>query len=122
MRIVNTSIITKVVSELCIKANNVLPDDIINSINNAYNSETAINAKNALKTIKRNIEVSKELKIPLCQDTGMAIVFVEIGQDVFLEGDNINLAINKGVRKGYLEGLLRCSVVSDPLNRINTND
>ncbi len=122
IREIDSLVITKKVAELCIAANKVLPSDIQNCIKKASNSETSTLAKSILCDIEKNTEKARELDIPICQDTGMAVVFAEIGQDVHITGDLFEDAVNEGVRKGYEEGLLRKSVVSDPLRRLNTND
>ncbi len=114
--------ITEAVANLCIKANKSIPLDIENSIAKAQVEETETIAKSILCDLERNIEKAKELDIPICQDTGMAVVFAEIGQDVHIVGGSFEEAVNKGVREGYEKGLLRKSVVKDPLNRVNTND
>jgi len=114
--------ISEVVEELCIVANKKLPCDIINKISIAKNSETNQLACSVLCDLEKNIKVAEEYDLPICQDTGMAVIFLKVGQDVhFIDGD-LYTAINDGVRRGYEKGLLRKSVVSDPLNRVNTND
>ncbi len=110
------------VEKLCIEANKVLPDDIVRKISIASKSEKNDTAKSVLCDIEKNLCVAKEYDIPVCQDTGMAVVFLEIGQDVHFSGGSLYDAVNEGVRRGYEKGLLRKSVVADPLNRINTND
>ncbi len=114
--------ITLAVKELCIKANKALPQDIEKKITAARVQETNQMAQNILGDLERNIEVARELNLPLCQDTGMAVVFLEIGQDVHFVGGLLEEAVNEGVRQGYEEGLLRKSIVGDPLMRVNTND
>ncbi len=121
MRIVKAQEITKVVSELCIKANKILPSDLESCISCCAKKETRPIAQGIFKNMLENIDAAKELDIPVCQDTGMAVVFAEIGQQVFIDG-NFEDAVNEGVRRGYVDGLLRLSVVSDPLERVNTND
>ncbi len=114
--------IADTVSELCILANKKLPCDIVSGIDSAICGETNRLAYSVLCDLKKNIEKAEEYNIPVCQDTGMAVVFLEIGQDVhFVDGDLYD-AVNEGVRIGYRDGLLRKSVVSDPLLRVNTND
>ncbi len=110
------------VSELCIKGNKKLPLDIENKISCAKCRETSDIAKSILSDLERNISVANEYNLPICQDTGMAVVFLEIGQDVHFVGGNLYDAVNNGVREGYEKGLLRKSVVADPLNRVNTGD
>jgi len=121
MRVVKAQTITEVISELCIRANKRLPDDLENCISCCAKAETKPIAQGIFRNMLENIEAAKELDIPICQDTGMAVVFAEIGQQVFIDG-NFEDAINEGVRRGYVDGLLRLSVVSDPLERVNTND
>lgn len=123
MREVDSSLITKTVKELCIKANKILPNDLVDCICCSKNTENNQTAISVLDDLKNNIDAAKKLDIPICQDTGMAVVFVEIGQDVHIVGDNYESAINEGVSQGYTDGLLRKSIVCDPLkNRVNTND
>ena len=114
--------ITDTVARLCVDANKVLPCSVIRLIDNACKTETCALGKEILVDIKRNVLAAKELDIPVCQDTGMAVVFLEVGQDVHFIGGNLEDAVNEGVRIGYTEGLLRKSVVADPLNRVNTDD
>lgn len=122
MREIDVKLITQTVAELCIKANKQLPDDLVNLID-AYNlNEESTLAKSVMNDLADNIKAAQKLDIPICQDCGMAVVFVEIGQDVHFINGELNEAINNGVREGYTKGYLRCSVVSDPLIRINTND
>lgn len=119
---INTSLIESSIASLCIEANKTLPCDLCRAIDNAQNCETLPLAKDILGDLKSNIEAAKNLNIPICQDTGMAVVFMEIGQDVHFTGKPLKEAVNCGVRLGYEEGLLRKSVVADPLRRKNTND
>jgi fumarate hydratase subunit alpha len=119
---IDTKRIEQAVAELCIQTNKILPTDLSNAISCAKCSECSDLGKDILEDLEKNIEAAKELDIPVCQDTGMAVVFLEIGQDVHLVGKPLKEAINCGVRKGYCEGLLRKSVVSDPLLRVNTDD
>lgn len=114
--------ITQTVSELCIRANKVLPRDIERKINAAGKNETCDLARSVLSDLERNIEAAREYDLPICQDTGMAVVFLEIGQDVHFTGGLLYDAVNEGVRQGYEKGLLRKSVVGDPLRRVNTDD
>ena len=114
--------ITDAVEKLCIEANKKLPFDIADKIYAAYKSETNSLAKSVLEDLKKNLSVAEENNLPICQDTGMAVVFLEIGQDVHFVDGFLTDAVNEGVRRGYENGLLRKSVVYDPLNRINTND
>ena len=114
--------IESTVARLCIEANKVLPESVVNKICAACKTETNALGKEIICDLERNIVAAKELDIPVCQDTGMAVVFLEIGQDVHLVGGSLRDAVNNGVARGYTEGLLRKSVVCDPLNRVNTND
>ncbi|MBI6875373.1 fumarate hydratase [Clostridium aciditolerans] len=122
MREINVSEVTKAVKKLCIDANYYLSADVKNKIEEAAKNETWDMAKGILDKILTNVQISKDEDMPICQDTGMACVFVEIGQDVHLAGGSIEDAINEGVRQGYEEGYLRKSVVKDPLDRVNTKD
>lgn len=122
MREISVEIITQTVAELCIKANKLMPQDIVGRIESAEKEETMPLAASILGDIRRNIDVAAERDLPICQDTGMAVVFAEIGQDVHITGGLFEEAVNRGVALGYETGLLRKSVVSDPLERINTND
>lgn len=122
LREIHVSDVTKTVAELAIKTCYSLEDAIIEKIKAARENEVHPVAKNILTKLEENIEVSKEGIFPLCQDTGMACVFLEVGQDVHFIGGNIETAINEGVKKGYTEGFLRKSVVKDPLKRENTGD
>ena len=123
IRIVNSSEISRCVKELFIKANHLLPECVKKSLNKAAENESSDLARSVLKRLSENIDVAKKCDVPVCQDTGMAIVFAEIGKNVHIEGENFDLAVNRGVRDAYLEGKLRCSVVEDPFfNRKNTDD
>ena len=122
MKEINVSKITDAVKELCIKANKNLPCDIIDKITTFKDRETDERAVRILEDLEKNIEVSGLMDLPLCQDTGMAVVFLKVGQDVHLVGGDLTEAVNEGVRQGYEEGLLRKSVVADPIRRGNTND
>ncbi len=122
MREISVNLITDTIEELCIKANKQLPYDIENCLHNCAECETNPLGRSVLCDLQKNLEAAKELDLPICQDTGMAIVFLEIGQDVHIIDGDLNGAVNEGVRRGYEKGLLRKSVVADPLNRVNTND
>ncbi len=122
MREINTSEITNVIETLCIKANKELPIDIERCLKSSAASETNALGKSVLCDLQKNLQAAKKYDIPICQDTGMAVVFLEIGQDVHITGGELTAAVNEGVARGYTNGLLRKSVVSDPLNRVNTND
>lgn len=122
MREISFSQISDVVRELCIKANKILPEDLTQCIACGYENEENELPKSIMGDVLKNLDYAKELDIPICQDTGMAIVFVELGQEVHIVGGDFEDAINDGVRRGYVDGLLRKSIVGDPLERINTND
>lgn len=122
MREVNVSIITDNIKEMCIEANHFLTDDMKNVFENAVKKEESALGKQVLGQLEENLKVAGEDMIPICQDTGMAVVFINVGQDVHLTGGDITDAINEGVRRGYVEGYLRKSVVKDPIYRENTKD
>lgn len=123
MREVNVSLITQTVKELVIAANKILPDDLVSCISCSKESEHNDTARSILGDLEANIDAAKELDIPVCQDTGMAVIFAEIGQDVHIVGGSFEEAVNKGVSLGYVDGLLRKSVVRDPFyDRVNTED
>ena len=122
MREIDVALITEAVSGACIKANKFLPDDLAELIKNSAENETDSVPKDIMCRLCDNLCAAKELDIPICQDTGMAVVFLKVGQDVHLEGGSIEDAVNEGVRQGYTEGYLRKSVVKDPLIRENTKD
>ncbi|MCR5149309.1 MAG: fumarate hydratase [Eubacterium sp.] len=121
MREIEASLITEEVSKLCIKANLYLADDIKSRIEKAEKEEKSNLGKQVIGQLIENMKIADEDKIPICQDTGMAVFFVEVGQEVHVNG-NLTEAINEGVRKGYTEGYLRKSVVKDPIIRENTRD
>lgn len=122
MRELSVERITEAVRELCIRANMVLPEDLCRKIGERAESEPSPLAREVLGDIRENLSCAAELQVPICQDTGMAVIFLELGQEVHLTGGDLNEAVNEGVRRGYLDGKLRCSVVRDPLRRVNTND
>lgn len=122
MRIINSSQITNSVKEMCIEANYFLSNDMEEVITDASTKEISPIGKPILNQLIENMKIAKEDLIPICQDTGMVIVFLKIGQDVSIEGTYIEDAINEGIRLGYEEGYLRKSVVKDPIVRVNTND
>lgn len=122
MREINVSEITDVVASLCIKANLQLPKELESLIKNSKEEEESAVGKNVFCDLLDNIDVASKENIPICQDTGMAVVFAEVGQDVHIVGGSFEEAVNKGVAEGYTKGLLRKSIVSDPLERVNTND
>ncbi len=121
IRVIEVGEITRTVRRLCIEANRQLPADMEACIRCAAEKETHPIGKSIMKDICDNMDAARELTLPVCQDTGMAVVFAEVGQDVHIDG-NFEEAVNEGVRQGYVEGLLRCSVVADPIRRGNTND
>lgn len=123
MREIRASKITEVVKQLCLDANFYLPDDVILAIKQAKEKEESQTGKDAFDMILQNIEVAQNEKLPLCQDTGFAVFFIELGQDVHIVDGNLVDAINQGVRQGYTEGYLRKSIVGDPvIERVNTKD
>ena len=122
MREINAQDITAVVKKLCMEANYFLPEDIQDKICKACDNEPWPLAQSILGVIKENYEISLDKAVPICQDTGMACVFLEIGQDVHLVGGNLTEAVDEGVRRGYTNGYLRKSVVADPVRRGNTGD
>jgi fumarate hydratase subunit alpha len=122
IRSINSSEITNAICEMCIEANHTLSDDMKTALDEATAKETSPLGKRVLEQLQENLVIAKEDMIPICQDTGMAVIFMEIGQDVHIEGDNLMDAVNEGVRQGYTTGYLRKSVVKDPLIRENTND
>ena len=121
MRNIDAKVIEDTVARLCIEANLRLPPDVINAIERAEKAEPWDGAKRILSLLGDNVRIASEKTLPVCQDTGMACVFGELGQDVHIEGD-FEQAVNNGVRRGYGEGYLRKSVVCDPLRRVNTGD
>ena len=122
MRTIQVNEITRNVKEMCIEANHYLTDDMRAALDQAAQKEKAPLGKQILDQLQENLKIAGEDMIPICQDTGMAVVFVELGQEVVLEGGLLTDAINEGVRQGYTEGFLRKSVVKDPLIRENTKD
>lgn len=122
IRIVQTEEITANIKEMCIEANHYLSPDMDAAMKNALSTEKSELGKKILNQLQDNLKIADEEMIPICQDTGMAIIFLEVGQDVHFEGMAIEDAINEGVRQGYTEGFLRKSVVGDPLIRENTKD
>jgi len=121
MRIIDSKLITEKVAKLCVDANLYLGENVLCALKQAREQECGKLAKSTLTTMIENAEIAKQEKLPICQDTGMAVVFVEVGQDIHIKGD-INAAINEGVRQGYRNGYCRASVVSDPIERKNTGD
>lgn len=122
MKIINTTTISDNVKEMCIEANYYLSEDMNSALKNATNSEKSELGKKILNQLQENLDIADKEMIPICQDTGMAVFFVEVGQDVHIEGGSLTDAINDGVRRGYTDGYLRKSVVGDPIERVNTKD
>ena len=122
MRTVNVDKVTEAVREMCINANYFLSADMEEKLSRAAEQEESPLGKQILCQLQENLRIAGEDQIPICQDTGMAVVFLEIGQEVHFEGGNLGDAVNEGVRRGYTEGFLRKSVVGDPLIRENTKD
>ncbi len=122
MREINVSEITDNIKEMCIQANHYLSDDMKNCLTNAIETEDGELGKKVLDSLSENLKIAGEDMIPICQDTGMAIIFIKIGQDVHFVGGSLEDAINEGVRRGYVDGYLRKSVVKDPILRENTKD
>ena len=122
MRIVAAADITKNIKEMCMEANYELSADVKEKLIRSAETEESELGQQILSQLEENLKIASEEKIPICQDTGMAVVFIKLGQDVHIEGENLETAINEGIRQGYVEGYLRKSVVKDPIDRINTND
>lgn len=122
MRIINSELIVNTVRDMCIKANCHINADIKCALENGVRTEKSDVSRGVLENLLKNAEIAHEKEVPICQDTGMAVFFIEIGKEVFVEGDTIGEAVNKGVSLGYTEGYLRKSVVGDPLERVNTKD
>ena len=122
MREISCSLITDTIEELCIKAATYLPPDMAILLECACESEPSEAGRAALCDIVENFKYAAEAGLPICQDTGMTVVFLDVGQDVHITGGLLEDAVNEGVRRGYVNGLLRKSVVADPLRRVNTND
>lgn len=122
MRVINVDVLTQNIKEMCIEANHFLAEDMVCALAKAGEQECSPLGKQILGQLEENLQIAGEDMIPICQDTGMAVIFMEIGQDVHFEGGSLEEAINEGVRQGYTEGFLRKSVVKDPLIRENTGD
>ena len=122
VRSVNVELLTENIKEMCIQANHFLAPDMDKAMRTAHERETKPLAKQILGQLLENLDIAGEDMIPVCQDTGMAVVFLRVGQDVHFEGGSVEDAVNEGVRQGYQEGYLRKSVVGDPLLRVNTKD
>ncbi len=122
MRVINTELITKNIREMCMEVNVNLPEDVKNKILESIDREESQIGTQILRQLEENMEIAARMQIPICQDTGMTVVFLKIGQDVHFEGDYIEDAVNEGIRQGYEDGYLRKSVVKDPVERENTKD
>lgn len=122
IRTVQTEIITETIKKMCIEANYSLSSDMVKAMRKAEEKEESVLGKQILAQLQDNLEIAASDMIPICQDTGMAVVFLEVGQDVHFEGGSLEDAVNEGVRRGYTEGFLRKSVVGDPILRENTKD
>lgn len=122
MREIQVSAISDAIEEMCIKVCHELSDDMLACLYDAYDKETSDIGKKILGQLKENLDIAKKEMIPICQDTGMAVVFLKVGQEVHLCGGDITEAVNEGVRRGYTNGFLRKSVVADPIERVNTKD
>ena len=122
MRTVRTEDIVKNITEMCIEANHFLSEDMRQVFEKSVEAEKSPLGSLVLNQLKENLEIAGRDMIPICQDTGMAVVFMKVGQDVHIEGGSLTEAVNEGVRQGYTEGFLRKSVVGDPIERINTKD
>lgn len=122
IRTVQTEIITETIKKMCVEANYSLSSDMVKAMRKAEEKEESVLGKQILAQLQDNLEIAASDMIPICQDTGMAVVFLEVGQDVHFEGGSFEDAVNEGVRRGYTEGFLRKSVVGDPILRENTKD
>jgi fumarate hydratase subunit alpha len=122
MRTVDVSVLTQNISEMCIEANHYLSEDMKTAFTEAQNREQTPLGRQILSQLQENMEIAEKDMIPICQDTGMAVVFLKVGQDVHFVGGNVEDAVNEGVRRGYVDGYLRKSVVRDPIYRENTRD
>ncbi len=122
MRTIDVKVVTDNIKEMCIEANHFLSEDMCAALQKAADEEAAPLGRQILEQLQENMKIAGEDMIPICQDTGMAVIFMEIGQDVHFEGGLLEEAINEGVRQGYVDGYLRKSVVKDPIYRDNTND
>ena len=122
MRELDVSLVTKAIRRLCIESNRVLPTDLENRIRSSAESEKSPAGRAVLRTLGKNLDAARETGLPICQDTGMAVVFADVGQEVHFTGGSLEDAVNEGVRRGYRDGFLRCSVVADPFRRKNTGD
>lgn len=122
MREIDVKTIENVIKDMCMKSNLKLPDDLTGCIVCAAKEETEDLPQGIMNSVIENLEAAERLNIPICQDTGMAVIFADIGQDVHFTGGNFENAVNKGVSRGYIDGYLRCSIVKDPLRRVNTGN
>lgn len=122
MREISCEVITGIVRDMCIGVNTELTPDIEEKIVSAAETESSERGKQVLNVLKQNMDLARERQMPICQDTGMAVFFVKVGQEVHFTDGSVTEAINEGVRRGYVDGYLRKSVVSDPILRVNTND
>ncbi|MBE3585085.1 MAG: fumarate hydratase [Thermoanaerobacter sp.] len=122
MRLIDAATITATVAELCQKANYELGEDVLRAFNEALDQEISLTGKDVLQQLLENARIAREEQVPMCQDTGFAVVFLEIGQEVMITGGNLYEAVNEGVRRGYRDGYLRKSIVDHPLRRKNTGD
>ena len=122
MREIETKKITETVKDLCIQANYELSDDVLYLLNEALKKERSANGREIIRQLISNADIAKKIRYPICQDTGLALVFIELGQDVRITGGDLTEAVNEGVSRGYKEGYLRKSVINDPFFRKNTND
>ena len=122
MRVIHTELITKTIKEMCIQANYTLSKDVKDAVITATKKESSELGHHILSKLCENLKIAENDQIPICQDTGMAVIFIKVGQDVHEEGGSLKDAINEGVRQGYQEGYLRKSVVGDPIERVNTKD
>lgn len=122
MRELDLKLITKTVSQACIEANRFLPEEIDGLLREAQNTELQGLPTEVLSDLVKNIDMAKSTSLPICQDTGLAVIFADIGQEVHFTGGNFEDAVNDGVAQGYIDGLLRCSIVADPFERTNTEN
>ncbi len=122
MKTINTTTISSTIKEMCIAANHYLSEDMNSALKKAVDTEKSAIGKKILMQLQENLDIADKDMIPICQDTGMAVFFVEVGQDLHIEGGLLTDAINEGVRQGYTDGYLRKSVVGDPIERVNTKD
>lgn len=122
MKEINVEKISETIAQMCIEINHKLSPDMEKALNDAYKNESSQIGKKILGQLQENLKIANEEMIPICQDTGMAVIFLKVGQDVHFVGGNLTDAVNEGVRRGYTEGFLRKSVVKDPIERENTGD